>query len=28
MDFGELRYWLKAVNEYHRLAVETAGGGH
>ena len=27
MDFGELKYWLEAVNEYNRSAAETAGGG-
>jgi hypothetical protein len=27
MDFGELMYWLEAVNEYNRSAAETAGGG-
>jgi len=27
MDFGELSYWLQAVNEYNRKASEVAGGG-
>jgi len=27
MEFGELNYWLQAVNEYNRKASEIAGGG-
>jgi len=27
MEFGELSYWLAAVNEYHRSVSEAAGGG-
>jgi len=28
MEFGELTYWLEAVNEYLRSAAESVGGGH
>jgi len=27
MDFDELRYWLQAVEDYHRKVTEIAGGG-
>jgi hypothetical protein len=28
MDFLELSYWLAAVNEYNRAAIDAAGGGN
>jgi len=28
MDFPELSYWLAAINEYNRAAIDAAGGGN
>jgi len=28
MDFLELSYWLTAVNDYNRAAIDAAGGGN